>query len=260
MKLLKIQLMNSCNKHCEYCPAAKWHKPVDFYFPSLPGEDEETALKNRKYINAITNEALLRWLDEYIDPKEYYIEITGGEPSLYPEITTLIPKLSERGYFGIIRTNGTGYIPHTDSFTILACWHTFWGDNPPSYFNTICIIKNPKDNWRWRKQYCKKNSIPYHLFEFDESYTGKVSIVNKKSPVKAKFTALAYISSMGQLAACQRKQLSEEFTIFNMSPPFIADTLKECPNCIHLIHAEEVLSDEMRLKVERDYEVLKEAG
>lgn len=248
MKLLKIQLMNSCDRNCYYCPAKKWMKPVGFAF---------TDRGYPIYMDAITNEALLKWLKEYINPNEWILEFTGGEPSLYKEIDTLVPTLNKLGYKGIIRTHGGNPIPKSDNFRIVTAWHEFWGDKCPTYYDLILIIKNPNDDWRKKLDYCISSGIPYKTCEFDESYAGRemLHIDTGKADKPCVITHISYISSMGQLAGCQRKELSEDKTIFNMSPPDIISTwnTKGCEYCIHEAHVQLVLQDDLFQKCEDDY-------
>ncbi len=50
---------------------------------------------------------ILKWMDKYLNPYEWFLEISGGEPGLYKGINELISTLNSMGYYGIIRTNGT---------------------------------------------------------------------------------------------------------------------------------------------------------
>lgn len=56
---------------------------------------------------ASTNSMILKWMDKYLNPYEWFLEISGGEPGLYKGINELISTLNSMGYYGIIRTNGT---------------------------------------------------------------------------------------------------------------------------------------------------------
>jgi hypothetical protein len=260
MKLLKIQLMNSCDKDCYYCPARRWMKPVGFEFPyteqDAPPPPQSNPATGRMKMDAIDNKHLLKWLKEFINPDEWVLELTGGEPSLYPEIHTLIPELNKLGYKGIIRTHGANPIPKSTNFRIVTAWHLFWGDTCPAYYDLILVIKNPNDDWVKKVIYCKKQDIPHRTCDFDESYAGQQLIVNGTSKQQNKLTAISYISSMGQLASCQRAPLSPDNTIFNMSPPQIIDTTaaKGCEGCAHQAHVELVLQKDLDDKCIEDYE------
>lgn len=73
--------------------------------------------------NRLNNEIIFRWMKKYTNPYEWFLEISGGEPGLYPKISELIQELCRMGYYGIIRTNGTLPIPKTETFIRLAGWH-----------------------------------------------------------------------------------------------------------------------------------------
>ncbi len=237
MKLLIINIVQSCNKDCYYCPTKKWLYPLGFYFPPLPGEDEETALKNRQYINAITNEALLKWIDKWCDPKEWVMRITGGEPGLYKEINTLIPELNKRGYFGIIETNGTLPIPKSDTIKRIAAWHE--GQDFPKFYDTILIIKNPNDNWREKVQFCKDNKIDFRTAVFNQAYCGKPTDYNSLLTGESKLTGMCTVLSMGQIIECFPKPPNDESNIFKMTPPVITSC-----KCGHLFGFEHVMPKE----------------
>jgi len=242
LKLLRINIIQSCNQNCWYCPMASWLYPAGFYFPPNPGEDEETALKNRKYANCITNGALLKWLDKYIDPEEWRIELTGGEPGLYKEIGTLIPALNEKGYKGVIKTNGSLPIPRSRNFIITAAWHEGIKDIPP-YHDKILIIRNPRDNWKAKEAYCKERNIPYRLLDFNYDYMRQGE---KKMPVSAHdtvFDGICAIFSMGQIAACPSAVPDDENSIFEMSPPVVRKIEGGCKKCVECLSAESDLQD-----------------
>jgi organic radical activating enzyme len=240
VKLLIISIVQSCNQNCYYCPTRRWLYPVDFKFPyngseSLSDEEKE---KTRVPVNRITNEALLKWLDKYIDPKEWFIELTGGEPGLYKEIGALIPALNERGYKGIIKTNGSLPIPKSDNFVRAAAWHEAAKEIPP-YYDKILIIKNPRDDWRTKAEYCEKNNINYRLLYFNYNYENIDNDKKMPEPVnKTVFEGLSLILSMGQIIPCFPVPPSDENNIFNMTPPVIQDTVKICPKCVHCLSAE----------------------
>jgi len=246
MKLLFINIMQSCNQSCSYCPAKLY--PLGFRFNPDPSvEPDPYWLKEYPDmptagmpVNAITNKVLLRWLDEYIAPGEWVIELTGGEPGLYPEIDTLIPELDNRGYRGTIKTNGSLPIPKSKGFIRTAAWHKDVKDIPP-YYDKILIIKNPYDDWMEKVDYCKERDIPYRLLTFS----------NKKNPRKiiidtvTSFDGMSVILSMGQICSCYIFS-SNEHNIFKMSPPVIKD-LKTDENCKKCVHA---LSTEADLRIE----------
>jgi len=233
MKLLTISLMMSCNRACYYCPVKRWLVP-------LTGNS----------VNTITNAALLKWLAKYIDPREWIIEITGGEPGLYPEIQTLIPELAARGYRGLVKTNGTLPIPKSEAFQLIAAWHE--GEDFPAYYDQVLIIENPADDWRRKVRYCKENGIPYQTVEFDRWFE---KIKNDRSHCAInKMLAVQHINSGGHISLCPRKSLGKWRDIFNMSRPEPFELLSDCLKCKNIADVEKFLPPDLQKWLERDYE------
>lgn len=234
MNLLTILLTISCNKNCPYCVIEKWKKPLDYIFEEPP--EHYKVLEGYGYpmplkANSIENKYLLPWLKRHINPDEWYIELTGGEPGLYKEIDTLIPELNKMGYKGIIRTNGTLPIPKSDNFKLIAAWHDNF-DNPPAFYDLLLVMNNNFHEWKKRIHYCKENGIPYASVELNvgQQYICNITIDN-----------WAYINSVGQLTGCPKKPVDESKNIFNMSEPVLLENVKECPgNCINVSGFEEV--------------------
>jgi organic radical activating enzyme len=238
--------MSSCNYSCEYCPTKQWHKPADYVFPPLYKGDAGTPQK----INKITNETLLKWLDKYLDPDKWLIEITGGEPGLYSEINTLIPALNKRGYHGLIKTNGSLPILKSKNFLLVACWHK--GMNFPEYYDVILIIRNPNDDWHKKVEFCKDNKIPYQTTMFDEYYKTRQP-VSPDECFENKILNYLHMNSMGQLSGCSRKPCNIERGIFNMSEPPVFEVIKDCPKCKNINDVVIFLPDEIKEKIEADY-------
>jgi len=238
VKLLTISLMMSCNRACYYCPVKKWLVPM--------GSPRE------RVVNRITNEALLKWLDKYISPRDWIIEITGGEPGLYPEIQTLIPELAGRGYRGLIKTNGTLPIPKSGAFQRVAAWHE--GTEIPAQYDQILIIKNPKDDWKRKILYCEENGIPYQTVLFDRGYKGK-RIDTSRCGVN-KMLAVLHVNSFGMITPCSaRLNPIKCQDIFTMFPPIPNNNLVSgCPRCKNVADVEKFLPPDLRERLERDYE------
>jgi len=236
MKLLVISLMMSCNRRCYYCPVGKWLEPVD----------------TPKAINLITKDALLKWLDEFIDPDEYSLEITGGEPGLHPEIDALLVALSERRYRGLVKTNGSLPITKTSGFKLVACYHQ--NAEFPKYYDEICIIENPHDDWRSKVEYCEANGIPYKTVVFDEWYKGDQELhggLNKMQGILA-------MNSCGQPSACPKIPPQEGHDIFNMAPPM--PRKNPCARCKVITDHEKFLPPDLTERIERDYKALRVAS
>ena len=85
-KVSCVVFVGGCNFRCPYC-----HNPDLVEKNSLPDLEEEEILgflEKRK-----------KWLDAVV--------ISGGEPTLYPELIALVRKVKELGYLVKIDTNGT---------------------------------------------------------------------------------------------------------------------------------------------------------
>jgi len=258
VNVLTVSLMSSCNRSCYYCPVKKWLRP-------LSGEQTQDDIdNNRPKVNQITNAALLSWLGAYLDPREWYIELTGGEPGLYPEIALLIAGLSGRGYNGMVKTNGSLPVPPDPRFTRVTAWHEGVKDLPP-YYDQIVIIENPKDKWKDKVSYCKERGIPYHTVLFDRQYEGR-----KIDPAYCRINKTIkclHISSSGQITPCSRVSPDDGCTIFKMSPPEPLDLSRRCPRCKNMNDVEMFLPGDIRQKFEEDFKkhysnggVIKNAG
>lgn len=234
MKLLTISVIMSCNRRCGYCPVRKWLRPASFGG------------------NRITNRALLAWLDAYINPNEWIIEITGGEPGLYPEIGALVPELDKRGYRGLIKTNGSLPLPKSKGFQLIAAWHGAI-EEPPELYDQIAIIKNPDGQWAEKEQYCAAGNIPYRLVEFEEK--GKLLDAGLR-PLN-KITACLHVNSAGQITKCAGDPPDAERNIFDMAEPAARDALVyECPKCKIVNDVEKFLPPDLSGRIEADFNAL----
>jgi hypothetical protein len=235
----------------------RWLKPVDFKFPyngdpALPIEEQE---KTRLPINTITNETLLKWLEKYIPPDEWVIEITGGEPGLYPEIQTLVPALEKAGYYGVIKTNGSLPIPKAENFPLVAAWHKGI-EAAPEYYDWLLILKNPNDNWRAKIAYCKERGIKYKALPFNYAYlTGENigGLVTRNNS----FLNYCAVMSMGQVIECPAAGYEEGRNIANMTPPRIKNLLTSCSLCGSVAGVEIFLPEEIMERVKEGYEAAK---
>ena len=218
MKLLTIYPIQSCNLNCYYCPSKQY---------VYPAESEN---------NKINNEMIFKWVDYYLNPKEWLIEITGGgEPGMYPEIDGLIHGLEERGYYGEIKTNGTLPIPESEHFIRIAAWHSvFDSKNPPKYFDTMIIIMNPDDEWNKKVEYCETHNIPYQKFTFIPFHLPtSMRKPEQHEPVMLNrlITDWTVVYSSGRIARCFQGRNSDNVTIQKMCPPQIQPISGICPYC-----------------------------
>ena len=75
--------------------------------------------------------------------------------------------LDRYGFKGEIRTNGILYTPKTKGFVRVTAWHCAT-KTPPPHWDKILIIKNPKEDWQYKVEYCKKHGIPYYTTVFKD--------------------------------------------------------------------------------------------
>jgi len=244
VNLLTVSLISSCNRRCYYCPVKKW-----LVTPERARE---------RNINMITNAALLTYLDKYIDPSEWIIELTGGEPGLYPEIQTLIPKLAARGYLGLVKTNGSLPIPKSDNFQLIVAWHK--GTEIPAYYDQILIIQNPADDWERKVRYCADNGIPYQTVQFDRWFE-KIPFDTSRNGLN-KMLAVLHINSSGRITPCSKRSSTNWLDIFTMSPPepFAELTaVPACSRCKNVADVEKFLPTDLRKQVEKEYDAFMKA-
>lgn len=147
MNLLQISLTNLCNKSCSYCPTEKWRN-------------------NPQYPNLLNNERLMPFLEQ-LNPKEWAIELTGGEPALYIELDELLEWLQEKGFKGLVKTNGSLPIRKVPNFKIVAAFHDL--DNPPECYDEILIIEYTP-GFLEKIERCLREDVVYRVIQKDTNY------------------------------------------------------------------------------------------
>lgn len=233
MKLLTIYPIQSCNLDCYYCPMKQWTYPVD------------------DPANKLNNKIIFKWIDKYLNPEEWLIEISGGEPGVYSEIDSLVKGLSARGYYGLIKTNGTLPIPKTDTFLRIAAWHESRDlYHPPEYVDKMLIIRNPNDCWEDKLEYCQTNNIPYKDLQFIPHNLSEDEICELNLPEADPPRNNIYIDewcvvySGGRIARCYSESNCEEVSVLRMSPPETHRIKTGCVNCIQVGGFEVFIPDE----------------
>jgi len=244
MNVLSIFLMNTCNNSCWYCPVKGFLvQPEDGRVMELPGdpgpprerEPEDSPgwhpafEKFKGTVNVLNNEAILRYLDAFISPQDWVIEITGGEPGLYPHINELLTSLNERGYWGVVKTNGTLPVHKTIRFQRIAAWHT----ERPTHYDLMLIINTPDGLWKEKEDYCKSHKIPYEFSWFiSPEKKGTPYSLNLPDGRGLNITQMhkginsLCISSSGWVHGCHHEmgQFTREVSIFDeelKEPPFV---------------------------------------
>jgi len=229
MNLFELVLWQSCNYKCVDCPMKKWT-----YEPDAVDE-------KRTRRNGIANRQLLKWLGKYLDPEEWFIDITGGEPGLYPEIDGLIRRLSDKGYKGLIRTNGSQPLPKSPNFPRIATWHK--DREFPKYYDFINILENPDDDWRSKEQFCKDNNIPYATQPYRRYSKPATERTDEKRLAKTPnklFKKMATMYASGAVSSCFKKG-DMGLSLMNMDAPPIFDLEKGCRFCPSLAGVELLL-------------------
>ena len=253
MRLLTIYPIQSCNLKCEQCPATEGQIPVNHPW------------------NKLNNEMLFPWMTTYFPPHKTFVELRGGEPSLYPEINELMFWLNEKGYYGLVKTNGILPIPKTPNFIRIAAWHRDI-DQPPEHYDSMLILANPKQDWQAKVRYCEENNIPYKTGEyviFHGSDKGKIYGKQPTKPVSF-FKSWTLVYSNADINQCpiRRKYCVDGdldlhpddrgAKVWKMSPPRFRG--KPCPMCPNVTGQELWITPELRAflqKRERDTNMAK---
>lgn len=88
MTYFLLSITNTCNKSCGYCVVKPW-------------------LNNPDYPDKITAIDVIKFLEKEMRPGDI-AELTGGEPTMFPDLLMLLEWLREHGAKVIMRTNGFG--------------------------------------------------------------------------------------------------------------------------------------------------------
>lgn len=212
MNFLQISLTNKCTLSCWHCPMGQWRNSTAPRWP-------------------LCNAELIPWLEKYVQPSQWVVELTGGEPSLYPEIDELLHWLSEHGYKTLVKTNGTGDLPHLPNVKLVAAFHRL--SNPPKNYDEYLIVdKIDRDA---KEAYCTANNIPYKVIGY-----------NKENPDGAShhFDLCAFVNPAGhQTGCCARRPIERvrgEVDYGRITHrPLVA--MKCCARCKAAIDAERFL-------------------
>ena len=208
MNFLQISLTNRCNFSCWHCPMGKWR---NYDAPRWP----------------LDNKTLLPWMEKYVQPSQWVVELTGGEPSLYPEIHELMRWLDGHGYRVLVKTNGSGNLEHLPNTTIVAAYHQL--DNPPKNYDIYLIVD--KIEREEKESYCIANGIPYKVIGYE-----------KENPDGAThgFGLCAFVNPAGHQTGClaipprERIVGNDDYNRISHRP-LIAQTC--CPHCKAAIDA-----------------------
>ena len=170
LNFLQIALTNKCNFACWHCPMKEWRNSAEPRWP-------------------LKNEELFNFLSRETKPSEWVVELTGGEPTLYDGFDELLQWLSGKGYYTLVKTNGSNPIGKYPNVKVCSAFHKL--EAPPRYFDEILIVdkiqREEKEAW------CKANGIAYHVIGF-----------NKENPDNAEcgFKLISFINPAGHNLSC----------------------------------------------------------
>lgn len=149
MNYIQVALTTQCNLHCEYCPITEY--------------------RNIKPDWPMSNFDLIPFLQRAMEcgdliPEDNIIELTGGEPALYPDLDVLLDFLADSGFKVLIKTNGLLEIkPHANVLRV-AAFHNL--TNPPKFYDIILLIEDTPD-FEEKFMYLVDNNITFETIRKD---------------------------------------------------------------------------------------------
>ena len=175
VSFLQISLTSHCNLSCWHCPMAQYRNTGSPDF-------------------ALTNARLMPWLTANVNPDEWVIELTGGEPALYEGIDELCQWLSTNRYRTIVKTNGLLPIQPQPLLRRIAAFHQL--ENPPKYFDEILIVdKIQRDE---KEMYCQDKGWKYQVIGYNDE---------KIDSVRHRFKWSAYVDPHGHPVPCKNRKI-----------------------------------------------------
>lgn len=170
LNFLQIALTNECNFSCWHCPMGKWRNSEQPKFPLNNGE-------------------LVAFLSRYVNPKEWVVELTGGEPTMYEGFDELVKWLSENGYYTLVKTNGSNPVGKYKNVKACSAFHRL--NEPPKYYDEILIVD--KIQREEKEAYCKEHGIPYKVIGYNKENFDNAS---------CGFKFIAFINPAGHNLSC----------------------------------------------------------
>ena len=186
MDYIQISLTTQCNRHCEYCPITQYRNVK----PNWP-------INNNELIPFLTRSMM----EDDINPLDTVVELTGGEPALYPDLDMLIGFLSTSGFHVLIKTNGDLPISQSDNVLRIAAFHEL--NTPPKYFDIVLIIEDTPD-FESKFIYCVDNKIPFEVIKKDTT----IGIEDSHG-----FVRTSFINPAGHNTCCQHDKAVENLNI-----------------------------------------------
>jgi len=169
MTYFLLSITNTCNKSCSYCVVKPW-------------------LNNAEYPDKVSAEDFIKFLEKEMQAGDV-VELTGGEPTLFPKLFDLLNWLKEHNAKVILRTNGY----------LLNHWRV-------NYSNMIVVLarhNSSEEYWQTCKKYLLPHDIaidgiPEHLKQKDD---GRPIFLNDEiSPLKEHpFKRMFHITNDGKV-------------------------------------------------------------
>lgn len=212
MNYLQIALTSKCNMSCLCCPMANYRNTDD---PTYH----------------LNNDVLIPFISKHIDPGNWLIELTGGEPTLYNGYDELLDWLSEAGYIVHVRSNGVISTKARKGLTRIIAFHDL--SKPPKNYDVVLIVD--KLNSKQKISFCTDNNIPYRVIGF-----------NKESfdDAKHEFNRIAFIDPSCHQVSCPSQNIEQNIKMLGGKlvdlkrleyANFITDNC--CPHCKAAIDA-----------------------
>jgi hypothetical protein len=197
-----ISLTNKCNKKCSYCVVEQWLNKPDFP-------------------DKITASDLILFLEKEFQPSDV-VELTGGEPTLFPGLIMLLDWLKEHEAKVIIRTNGLN----------LGGWRR-------CYDNLVIVLArhdSDEDYMSKRKEYLLPHDlvldgIPEHIKQKEQDKP--IFVNDETSPLTSyPFTKAFFITNDGKIKfmPCCSEDLG---TVWDYKPR----KYHCCDNCPYMLGA-----------------------
>jgi hypothetical protein len=130
------------------------------------------------------------------------------------------------------------------------------GNNPPPYYDSMIILKNPNDDWHDKVQYCIDHNIPHkvtRIKHYDHPIDSVVTEYKSKSNTFIRRWFVMFPN--GVLLGCNKSKRNDANCIQNMVEPF---PKIPCCFCLPVANFEENFSDEQKafLRERRDNHIL----
>jgi len=196
MTYFLLSITNTCNKACTYCVVKPW-------------------LNNPEYPDKATAEDFIGFLEKETQAGDV-VEITGGEPTMFPRVLEILEWLREHEAKVILRTNGL-FLNH-------------WRVNYPNMIVVLARHDSGEEYWAKRRGFL----LPYDLAidsipdNIKQDVKGKPKFVNDEISTLSTypFNRFFHITNDGKVRfmSCCKEDMG---TIWEYKPR----EYMCCPNC-----------------------------